>query len=112
MKNEGRVCGYPPLAHPGRFRMSTPLDRSLQTEPGQVTTGVTGKARDPSKRQRKRSRSALLMVGVARSTPQPVSDLRTYASTGSVLPFTRNSGSRSTTAPGGRRLTVSPPRTT
>jgi hypothetical protein len=31
--------------------------------------GVTGKARDPSKRQRKRSRRALLMVGVAQSTP-------------------------------------------
>jgi hypothetical protein len=46
-----------------------PLDRSLQTEHGQRHNGVTGKARDPSKRQRKRSRRALLMVGAAESAP-------------------------------------------
>jgi hypothetical protein len=32
--------------------------------------GVTGKARDPSKRQRKRSRRALLSVGAAESAPR------------------------------------------
>jgi hypothetical protein len=46
-----------------------PLDRSLQTEHGQSHNGVTGKARDPSKRQRKRGRRALLMVGAAESAP-------------------------------------------
>jgi hypothetical protein len=49
--------------------MTRPPDRSVQTEHGQVTNGVTGKARDPSKRQRKRSRRALLMVGAADSAP-------------------------------------------
>jgi hypothetical protein len=49
--------------------MTMPLDRSFQTECGQVTNGVTGKARDPSKRQRKRSRRALLMVGAVKSAP-------------------------------------------
>jgi hypothetical protein len=34
--------------------------------------GVPGKARDPSKQQRKRSRGALLMVGAAESAPQSV----------------------------------------
>jgi hypothetical protein len=49
--------------------MAMPLDRSLQTEYGQVTTGSRGKAHDPSKRQRKRSLGALLMVGAAKSAP-------------------------------------------
>jgi hypothetical protein len=92
VKNEGRVCGYPPLAHPRCFEV-------IHAARPVVADGA-------------RAKPALLMVGVAQSTPYSPRDLRTYASTGSAFPFTRNSGSRSTTAPGGSRLTVSPPRTT